>query len=458
MDLMAWVVHYLQDPRQHKVTGDCRPGDLIRLIPGTGPAHGEPMEAILADFERLVLPRVTHWNHPHFHAYFSVSASWPGIVGELLTATLNVNAMMWKSCPAATELEQITAAWVLDWLGLPASWFGMIVDCASSAVLHAMIAARQMSEPASRRCGSSGKLTAYVSAHTHASVEKAAIAAGIGQSNVRGIGADAKFRMDPEQLAKAMSEDAARGMRPCFVAATVGTTSSTAVDPVTAISEICRVHGAWLHVDGAYGGSFGIVPECRFLLDGVERADSFVVNPHKGMMVPLDCSLLYTAHPEVLKQAFALDAEYLTTDVDAPVDYMNYGIALGRRFRALKLWFVLRYFGREGLIGRLRASLQMARRLADWIAADARLELAAPADMALVCFRVRPGDLATEELMRRINSAGEFFLSHTRLDGKFTIRVAIGNCGTEFADIEALWRAIERLLPPVLGGLNLTRQ
>jgi aromatic-L-amino-acid decarboxylase len=457
MDLMAWVAAYLENPRQYKVSAECRPGELMRLLPGTGPMQGESMEAILADFQRLVLPRVTHWNHPHFHAYFSVSASWPGIVGELLTATLNVNAMLWKSCPAATELEQVTATWVLDWLGLPASWFGMIVDCASTAVLHAMIAARQTAEPVSRASGPSGKLTAYVSEHTHSSIEKAAIAAGIGQANVRRIGVDARFRMDPAQLAQAMRLDVVRGLRPFFVAATVGTTSSTAVDPVAAIGRIARANGAWLHVDAAYGGSFGLLPERRYLLDGVERADSFVVNPHKGMMVPLDCSLLYTARPEVLKQAFTLEAEYLRTDVDAPVDYMNYGIALGRRFRALKLWFVFRHFGREGLVARLRASLGMASWLAGRIAADDRLELVAPADMALVCFRVRGADLATEELMRWINAEGEFFVSHTKLGGRFTIRVAVGNERTEQQDIEALWRAIERLLPSVIGGLTDSR-
>jgi aromatic-L-amino-acid decarboxylase len=301
-DLVEWIADYLENSRQHQVAARCDPGELQRLLPNTGPAEGESMEAILADFQGVVLPRVSHWNHPHFHAYFSVSSSGPGILGELLTAALNVNAMLWKSCPAATELEQITAAWVLHWLSLPGSWFGMILDSASTAVLHAMVAARQRVEPQSRAIGPSSKLTVYISEHAHLSVEKAAIAAGIGQSNVRRIGVDTCFRMDPQRLAQTIGDDVARGRRPFFAVATVGTTSSTAVDPVTEIADICRANGIWLHVDGAYGGSFGLVPECRHFLDGVERADSFVVNPHKGMMVPLDCSLFYTAHPDILRE------------------------------------------------------------------------------------------------------------------------------------------------------------
>jgi aromatic-L-amino-acid/L-tryptophan decarboxylase len=439
--LVEWIADYLENPHQHRVVACCNPGELQRLLPYTGPAEGESMEAILADFNELVLPRVSHWNHPDFHAYFSVSSSGPGILGELLTAALNVNAMLWKSCPAATELEQIAAAWVLDWLSLPGSWFGMILDSASTAVLHAMVAAREKVEPESRAIGPSGKLTAYISEHTHSSVEKAAIAAGIGQSNVRRIGVDSCFRMDSRHLAQTIGDDIASGCRPFFAVATVGTTSSTAVDPVVEIADICRANDIWLHVDGAYGGSFGFVPECRHFLDGVERADSFVINPHKGMMVPLDCSLFYSAHPDILRNAFSLEAEYLRTDVEA-VDYMDYGLALGRRFRALKLWFVLRYFGRNGLVANLRESLRMAAWLAEKIADDTRLELAAPLTMGLVCFRVRRGDSATKQLMRRINDSGDFFVSHTVLDGKVIMRVAIGNIRTRQQNIEELWVSI----------------
>ena len=439
--LVEWIADYLENAGRHQVAARCDPGELQRLLPGTGPEEGESMEAILADFNEVVLPRVIHWNHPHFHAWFSVSSSGPGILGELLTAALNVNAMLWKSCPAATELEQITAAWVLHWLRLPGNWFGMILDSASTAVLHAMVAARQKAEPQSRAISPSGKLTVYISEHAHLSVEKAAIAAGIGQSNVRRIGVDTCFRMDPQRLAQTIGDDVARGRRPFFAVATVGTTSNTALDPVIEIADICRANGIWLHVDGAYGGSFGLLPECRHFLDGVARADSFVVNPHKGMMVPLDCSLFYTAHPEILRDAFSLEAEYLRTDVEA-VDFMDYGLALGRRFRALKLWFVLRYFGRNGLVANLRESLRMAAWLGDKIAADTRLELAAPVTMGLVCFRVRRGDSATRELMRRINGSRDFFVSDTALDGKVVMRVAIGNVRTRQQNMEELWGSI----------------
>lgn len=441
-ELLEWVANYLEDTRQYPVLAQCNPGELERLLPAVGPVKGEPMDAILRDFKQLVLPRITHWNHPRFHAYFSISASAPGILGEMLTAALDANAMLWKSCPSATELEHITLSWVLDWLGLPSKWFGMIVDSASIGVLQAILAARQRAEPESRAAGPSGRLAAYVSEHTHSSVEKAAIAAGIGQRNVRHIAIDAEFRMRPEALAQAIHADLANNLNPFFVAATVGTTSSTAVDPVAEIAHLSQENGLWLHVDGAYGGSFGILPECRRLLDGVARADSFVVNPHKMMMVPLDCSLFYTAHPTLLRSAFLLQAEYLKTDVAETIDFMDYGLALGRRFRALKLWFVMRYFGRDGLAKVLRESLKMAAWLGEQIAADARFELVAPATLGLVCFRLREGDAASRELMRRINGSGRHFVSHTVLDARFAIRVAIGNIRTQQKDIEELWSTI----------------
>jgi aromatic-L-amino-acid decarboxylase len=442
--LIDWIAAYLDDPRKYPVLATGQPGDLQNRLPATAPDVGEPMERILRDFDQLVMPMVTHWNHPRFFAYFSISSSAPGILGELLTAALDANAMLWKSCPAATELEQTTVAWILDWLGLPPEWFGMIVDSASNAVLQAVVAARQRAEPESRAQGPSRRLVAYVSEHTHSSVEKAAIAAGVGRSNIRHIGVDARFGMRAGALAETIRLDLSKRLTPFFAAATVGTTSSTAIDPVEEIAGICHENGLWLHVDGAYGGTFGVLPECRHFLKGVERADSFVVNPHKLMMVPLDCSLFYTRAPEMVRAAFALEAEYLKTDVHGAVDYMDYGLALGRRFRALKLWFVLRYFGREGLEAVLRKSMKMAAWLGERIRADARFELAAPVNMGLVCFRLRQGDEATRELMKRINESGAFFVSHTVLDGKVAIRVAIGNIRTEWRDVEELWAAIAR--------------
>lgn len=437
-ELVDWVAAYLANPREYPVAARCDPGELRALLPAAAPTRGESLDAILADFHRDILPRLTHWNHPRFHAWFSVSSSAPGVLGELLTAALNVNAMLWKSCPAATELEQAVAAWVLDWLGLPPSWFGMIVDCASTAVFHAMVAARE------RAGGPLHNLAVYISEHTHSSIEKAAIAAGIDRANVRCI--------DLHALGQTVRADLARGLRPFFVAATVGTTSSAAIDLVPAIAYVCRKRSLWLHVDGAYGATFGLLPECRHFLEGVGQADSFIVNPHKGMMVPLDCSLLYTARPDAFRAAFALRPEYLKTDADT-VDFTDYGLALGRRFRALKLWFVLRYFGREGIAANLRKSLRLAASLAGRVAADRRLELAAPVTMGLVCFRVRSGDDGTRDLMRRLNDSRRFFVSHTVLDGKVAIRVAIGNIGTQKEDIDALWDAITAALsqPPATG-------
>lgn len=440
--LINWIADYLTDPRKYPVLPRIQPGALQHQLPTTAPIDSEPLEKILQDFHQIILPGVTHWNHPHFCAYFSVSSSAPGILGELLTAALNANAMLWKSCPAATELEQITTRWVLDWLGLPTTWFGMIVDSASTAVLQAIVAARQRTEPESRAKGPSGRLVAYVSEHTHSSIEKAAIVAGIGQSNIRHIAVDDEFRMKPDALRETIRQDLARNLSPFFATATVGTTSSAAIDPVPDIAAICGEHNLWLHVDAAYGGTLGVLPECRHFLDGAEHADSFVVNAHKLMLVPLDCSLLYTSHPETLRAAFALQPEYLKTEVDGAVDYMDYGIALGRRFRALKLWFTMRYFGREKFSAILRQSLKMAAWLGQRVTEDARFELAAPVTMGLVCFRLRQGDDATKALMQRINETGTFFVSHTVLDARFTIRVAFGNIRTTCHDVEELWAAI----------------
>lgn len=302
--LIDWIADYLEDPRQYPVLAGGQPGDLRHRLPPGAPVEGEPMEKILRDFDQAVLPMVTHWNHPRFFAYFSISSSAPGILAELLTAALNVNAMLWKSCPAATELEQTTLAWMLDWLGLPPAWFGMIVDSASSAALQAVVAARHRAEPESRAEGSSRRLVAYVSEHTHSSVEKATITAGIGRSNIRHVAADAGFRMRTDALAEAIRADLAGNLKPFFAAATVGTTSSTAIDPVPGIAAVCREYGLWLHVDGAYGGTLGMLPECRHFLDGVDRANSFCVNPPKLMTVPLDCGLFYTRSPEVVRAAF----------------------------------------------------------------------------------------------------------------------------------------------------------
>lgn len=447
-ELISWIAQYLEDMRQIPVTPASHPGDLRKQLPTNAPEHGESMRAIVDDFQRIILPHVTHWNHPGFHGYFSTSASAAGILGELLTAALNTNAMLWKSCPAATELEQVTTAWLLEWLHLPSSWFGMILDSASSGALHAIVAARQRAVPTCRQTGRADGLVVYVSRETHSSIEKAAMTVGIGQNQVRHIGTDEKNRMRSDLLEAAIAEDRAAGRVPFFAAATVGTTSTTAVDPVRGIAGICRKHGVWLHVDGAYGGAACLVPECRHLMDGVELADSFILNAHKWLMVPLDCSIFYTAHPEVLRAAFSFSADYLQTDDTAEVNYMDYGVALGRRFRALKLWFVMRFFGREGMTSILQEHVRLAKWLGAQVAADARLELMAEVTLGLVCFRAKDGDTATHALMERINASRRFFVTGTKVNGKLAIRVAIGNIRTNEIDVRLLWETIPPTSPP----------
>jgi aromatic-L-amino-acid/L-tryptophan decarboxylase len=442
-ELVDWTANYLADPGRYPVLPSVAPGDLIDALPASGPERGESMPAILADFERLILPATTHWNHPGFMAYFANSSTGPGVLGELLTAVLNVNGMIWKSSPAATELEQVTLAWLLRWMGLPSDWFGIIFDTASTSTMHALAAARQAADPEARLRGASGNLALYASELAHSSVEKGAIAIGIGQNNVRKICCDAAFRMRPDLLEAAILLDRANGLRPFCVVPTVGTTSATSIDPVPEIAAIAARHGLWMHVDAAYGGAAAIVPELRQVLLGAEHADSLVVNPHKWLLTPLDLSVLYTRHPATLKQAFSLVPDYLqTTENPRAVNFMDYGIPLGRRFRALKLWFVMRYYGREGLAEVIRGHVACAREFSAWIEADPRFELCAPVPLSLVCFRVKGTDDENRKLLERVNASGEVFLSHTALDGRFTLRLAIGNIHTGIEHVRRAWEKL----------------
>ncbi len=442
----AWIADYLEDPGRFPVFPGIAPGALASQLPAEAPRAGEPIEAILADFERLIVPALTHWNHPRFFAYFSVSASGPGVLAEMLAAALNVNGMLWKSAPAATELEQVTLAWLRDALAFPRDWFGIIYDTASISTMHAIAAARERADPDFRRKGASGRLTMYTSAHSHSSVEKGAIALGVGQDNVRLIPVDEAFRMRADALASAIERDLAEGRRPFCVVATIGTTSTSSIDPVPAIAAIARRHGLWLHVDAAYGGPAAIVPELRGLFDGVELADSLVVNPHKWLFTPIDCSVLYTAHPDILRRAFSLSAEYLKTAEDAQaINYMDYGVQLGRRFRALKLWFVLRYFGRDGLAAMICTHVRWAADLAALIDAHPDFQVSAPHPFSLVCFRHKSSDERNRRLLDAVNATGQAFLSHTVLRGQFVLRLAIGNIHTTWQDVRATWDLIQSL-------------
>ena len=445
--VVDWMADYLRDVRKHPVMARIEPGDLIKALPKSAPEAGVPMSQILADFDRHIMPAVTHWNHPRFHAYFAVSASGPGILAEMLTATLNVNGMLWKSCPAATELEQVALDWLRQWIGLADNqWFGIIYDTASISTMQAIAAARELADPETRTAGGSRNLIVYCSEQAHSSIEKGAISIGIGQHNVRKIGLDDEFRMRADLLEQALEEDAAAGKKPCCIVAAIGTTATTSVDPVPAIADLAKRYGAWLHVDAAYAGPAAIVPELAHHFEGWERADSIVLNPHKWMATPIDLSILYTRHPDILRRAFSMIPDYLKTAEDSKVvNYMDYGVQLGRRFRALKLWFVMRYFGRETMAAMIREHVRLAQQFAGWVAADSRFEVASPVPFSLVNFRLKSTDAANVELMNRVNESGVAFLSPVVLRGQTCLRVAIGDIKTTEADMRATWEAIQLL-------------
>ncbi len=445
-----WIAHYLADSRNYPVLPRMAPGELADRLPRMAPEGGESLDAILADFERHILPAVTHWNHPRFFAYFATSSSTPAIVGELLAAALNTNGLHWQSSPALVELEQVTLGWLGEWLGVPQEWFGIIYDTASMSTLHAIAAAREMVAPEAREQGSGGGLVLYTSEQSHSSVEKGAIALGIGQRNVRKIAVDSEFRMRPEALEAAIREDRGAGRKPFCVVATVGTTSTTSVDPVEPIASIAEAQGIWLHVDAAYAGIAALLPERRDILSGVERAHSLVVNPHKWMFVPVDLSVLYTRHREILRRAFSLVPEYLRTEENSrAVNLMDYAIPLGRRFRALKLWFVMRYFGRERIEQILRSHIAWAQRFAELVRVHSRFEVVAPTPFSVVCFRCKGSDEENRRILERVNASGQAYISPTVIEGRYTLRLAIGNLGTTWADVEAAWRLIAASLRSV---------
>jgi aromatic-L-amino-acid decarboxylase len=445
-EVVDWIADYLHNTRDYPVEPRMSPGDLVRRLPASAPDSPESFERVLSDFESLIVPAVNHWNHPRFHAYFSVSASGAGILGEMLTAALNVNGMLWKSCPAAVELEMVVMAWLREWIGLPASFFGLIHDTASTSTLHAVGAARMLAEPELRDRGAARDLVLYFSEHAHSSVEKAALSLGMGRENAVKIGVDSAYRMRPDLLEQAIAASRAAGKRPCCVVSTVGTTSVTSIDPVARIQDIAEREGIWHHVDAAYGGPAAILPEFRWLLEGADRVDSLVLNPHKWLFTPIDCSAFYCRRPEVLRQAYSLIPEYLRTKEDPQaVNLMDYRIPLGSRFRALKLWFVMRSFGREKVQTILRDHIRWTKELAETIAATEGFEVVAPVPLSLVCFRLKDSDEANRALLEEINSSGLAFLAGNVLDGRFVLRFAIGNLGTTRDDVFAVWEKIRQL-------------
>ncbi len=445
-----FIDDYLEHPERFPVLARTKPGEIVAALPESAPETGESFDALMDDFERVILPGITHWNHPRFFAYFATSAAPVAIAAEALAATLDVKAMLWRTSPAASELEAVVMRWLGRLLGLPDAFTGIIYDTASIAGFTALAAAREALDLDIRRQGMTGRdlprLRIYITAHTHSHVEKAAIALGIGQENVVKVDCDDAFRMLPGALDAAIVADVAAGHRPMAIVATVGTTSTTSIDPVPEIAAIARARGVWLHVDAAYAGAAAIVPEFRHILDGAEAADSLVFNPHKWLFVPMDLSALYIRDEALLRRAFSLVPAYLeTTDGDVR-NYMDYGLQLGRRFRALKLWFVLRYYGAEGLRSHLRSHIALAAEFAGWVAAEPGWSVVAPHPFSVVCFRFEPAgaspeaiDAANRAILARVNADGTAFLSHTEIDGRYVLRLAIGNLRTTREDVAAVW-------------------
>ena len=439
-----WLADYLEHTRDYPVLPSVKPGDIRRSLPDSAPENGEPLGEIFSDFKEKIFPGLTLWNHPRFMGYFSISSPPASILAELLSAGMNANVMLWRTSPAATELEQLTLGWLRQWIGLSENFFGVMYDTASIGVMQAIAAAREMKDPDCRLRGMRPGLTLYVSEQTHNSSEKAALLLGFGRDNIRKIAVDADFRMQPELLEQAIISDQHMGKTPCCVVASVGSTGTSAIEPVSAIADIAERHGLWLHMDAAYGGCAAVIPGFRHILDGVERAHSIIINPHKWLNVGFDCSVLYTRMPDVLRRSVSLSAEYLKTPEDADVvNFMDYGVQLGRRFRALKLWYVMRAYGRQGIIETLQRSIDQAQRFKHYVEADPCFEVSAPVPFSLVCFRYRGSNEMNQRLLAEINASGKAFLSHTVLNGTYVIRCAFGNYLTEDADVDEVWKLVQ---------------
>ena len=469
-ELADWIADFRQTLGSLRVAPNDKPGAILAALPAEPPEEGEPFQEILGDIDRVIVPGMVHWSHPMFLGYFGWTTTAPAILGEMITAPLNVNAMTWRTCPAATELETLVVDWIRQWMDLPREFGGVVYDTASVGVMHALAVAREEAAPSVRKRGLIGAgapvFRIYASEQAHSSAEKAVIALGLGEENVQRVPTDAHFCMDPSALREMIARDVRDAFKPLAVIATVGTTSTASVDPVPEIARICRENKMWLHVDGAYGAGFAILPEDKSLTNGWGEADSIVVNPHKSLFVPLDFSVLYVRDLERLRRVFTLVPEYLRGDtVEAQKNYMDYGIQLGRRFRALKAWVIFRSFGREGMAARLRECVRLANLLAEWIKNDDRFKLAAPVSMGVVCFRfvgpvagvvdVGPGspDPATTEekidqlnsdIVEKINASGRAYLTQTKLNDRTVMRIGLGNVLTTEEHLRKAWEMIRK--------------
>lgn len=456
-EVVDWIADYFERIETLPVLSPNNPNDLSDSLPKSAPETGEDFERVLADVEKLILPAVTNWNHPNFHGLFSTSTSAVGVFGEMLAAAFDMKAMLWRTSPASTELEPIVLDWLRQMMNLPEKFHGVIYDTASVSTMHAIAMARERLDLNIREDGMSGRadlppLRVYCSEQTHSSIDKAVIALGLGQKSLRKIAVNERFEMDAAVLREAIREDLANSIKPFCVVATVGTTSTSSVDPVAEIADVCAEYDLFLHVDAAYAGSAMIVPELQFHFKGAERADSIVTNPHKWLFTPFDLSVLYVRDLDLLKKTFSLVPEYLKV-AETVTNQMDYGIQLGRRFRSLKLWFIMRYFGREGLIARIREHVRLAKLFASWVDESENWETLAPVPFALVCFRAAPEKFSeerleklNEEIMNEINAEGEAYLSHTKLNGKYTLRCSIGSIRVEERHIEKTWNLLNEKL------------
>lgn len=447
-EIIDFIADYFENIEKFPVLSQNQPNDLKNSLPKSAPEHGEDFGEVIKDVEKLILPAVTHWNHPNFHGLFSTSTSSVGVFGEMLSAAFDMKAMLWRTSPASTELEPVVLDWLRQMMNLSEDFHGVIYDTASISTLHAIAMAREKLNLGIRENGMSGRtdlplLRVYCSEQTHNSIDKAVILLGLGQKSLVKIPTNERFEIDTEKLREAIYEDKMRGHLPLCVIPTIGTTSSSSVDNVERVADICERNNIFLHVDTAYAGSAAIVPEFQHYFRGMERADSIVTNPHKWLFTPFDLSVLYVKDLDLLKRTFSLVAEYLKV-TETVTNQMDYGIQLGRRFRSLKLWFVMRYFGQEGLIERIREHCRLARLFANWVDDSENFEMLAPVPFALCCFRACPKnvedlDALNEKIMNEINASGEAYLSHTKLDGKFTLRLSVGSIRVEEKHLRKVW-------------------
>ncbi|HWM24040.1 MAG TPA: pyridoxal-dependent decarboxylase [Chthoniobacterales bacterium] len=456
-EVADWIADYRHNISARRISPSAKAGAILAALPAIPPEHPEALEDIFSDFEHLLLPGVVHWAHPQFMGYFGSTTTGPGILAEMIAAALNVVAMTWRTAPVATELETLVLDWLRQWLGLPDEFSGVVYDTASVGTMHALAVAREEASTSVRTLGLSGRselpiFRIYVSDQAHSSIDKAAIALGLGEHNVRKIASDSEFRMSVAALREAVTADLRKGFKPLAVVATVGTTSTASVDPVAEIAAICGEYQMWLHLDAAYGGGLALLPECEWVKQGWNEADSFVINPHKMLFVPFDFSALYVRDIQRLRRVFTLVPEYLRGDAaGAEINYMDYGVQLGRRFRALKAWMVFRTFGRTGLASRIRDHLRLARLFATWIGEDPRFELSAPVVMGVVCFRLKGADDAESDrknakVVETINAAGEAYLMQTKLRGRAVMRLGLGNLLTTEAHLRRVWEIIREAL------------